>query len=224
MKATLIALIILITALPLLATPPASPQVYTGSVFFHPTVVIASPYPDQHKHSLNIRSSGRSYGFSLRDLDLKLEDDYDTTAGNMWYRQSIGVFLMAAIKDERQVVFVLRLRSGNFYCINLHTRKVIPYSVIENTDDVKKELAYRSALMLSSKDPSERALGAFHLGDFGEHHHYEELGKLLKDEAHYTTSEEGSDKMIKVYYVREAVLEARRKIRESMLKERDLKK
>ena len=180
-------------------------------------------YPDQHKHSLNIRSSGRSYGFSLRDLDLKLEDDYDTTAGNMWYRQSIGVFLMATIKDERQVVFVLRLRSGNFYCINLHTGKVIPYSAIKNKDDVKKELAYRSALMLGSKDPGERALGALHLGDFGGRIEYDELGKLLKDEAHYMRSKKDSDEMVKVYYVKEAALEARRKIRESMFKERALK-
>jgi len=173
-------------------------------------------WPDQNDKVLIIRGGKGTSMFSLDQLGIY--NTTWTTAGSMWYQQSIGLSFVSKVKgiegideDIFRSVFYFRNIEGKEAIINLSTNKLIERSNIVDMSKLDEAINKKAASLLESADPFVRETGAMHLGYSGTTEHLSELDSLLQDKALVGRIFEGEKKV--VYHVRDAAAEAIRKIK-----------
>jgi len=212
MRKLLVCLIVCAVCSPSLATRPFRPKVFANDSF---TFVVGFAWADQNDKTLIVRSARKTYMYSRKDLGFK-DLEKMSSAGSMWYQQSIGFVTSAKIReggdaDSRCRIFYFRDKKGNEAIIDVNSGRLLTTKQIVEKDKLAKQTAAEAAKLLKSENPRDRQTGAIHLGQLKAKEYRKELTALLKDNASSTVVY-GSKKVKTVYYVKDAAAEALKQI------------
>lgn len=207
MKKLLLSLCVFVICLKAYATTPFPPKVFANDSW---VFVAGFAWPDEHDKVLIIRTVRKTALLSLDELGITPLEDVMTTAGSMWYQNSIGYVTSVKVKgadsESNLHVFYFRNRKGKESVVDLNTGKFIEPTTILNKADLDKKTISNAASLLKSDKPQERQTAAIHLGHLRAEEHLQGLAKLLNDKASYTQISGKEEKT--VYYVKEAAEKA----------------
>ncbi len=181
------------------ATPPWPPQIVAS-----PTSNYVAWLQSSLSESLVIRSNATVLcSFAYKDFGIPERSTIDlmSTAGLLWYRDSISFF------DKAERHLVMRLRWGRFVVVDLATRNPSLDMAPELRREIDEAVRQQILTWLKSADAHEREKGARYAGDVKLHEAIPRLRELAADppKGDY---KDGDAPWVKSYWVRKAALNA----------------